>query len=123
MLSMCGGILQRHADIIAAYGCRHWFVDCSVGARRRRVVPYGWLSTLLGIVVAIMSLWLVVALIEALTTRKLRRGICPKCGAKLSRTGSGFYDGIVPSPWELLIYALAIALAFGVDATVSGHGR
>jgi hypothetical protein len=79
-----------------------------------RVIPYRWLSVTVGVVAAIGSLWLIHWLVEALTTRKLRRGICPKCGAMLERAGGGFYDGIVPNPWELLIYALVIALAFGV---------
>ncbi len=80
------------------------------------VIPFKWLAVVLGVAVSIASLWLIYSLIEALTTGKLRRGICPKCGAKLTRTGGGFYDGIVPNPWELFIYVLVIALAFGVAA-------
>ncbi len=86
-----------------------------------RVVPYRWLAVVLGVLVSIASLWLIYALIEALTTRKLRRGVCPKCGAKLAPAGGGFYDSIVPEPWELIIYALAVALAFGA-AAIGGAG-
>jgi len=46
----------------------------------------------------------------------LRRARCPQCGAKLAQTGSGFYNGFAPNPWELLVYLVVIALAFGVAA-------
>lgn len=85
-----------------------------------RVVPYRWLCVVLGVVAAIASLWLIYALVEALTTGKLRRRICPKCGAKLARTGGGFHHGIVPDLGELLIYILAIALACGLAAATGG---
>ena len=81
-----------------------------------RIIAYRWLSVVLGIVVSFVTLWLIYSLVEVLTSGKLRRGICPNCGANLVRTGGGFYDGIVPNPWELLIYALTIALAFGAAA-------
>ncbi len=81
-----------------------------------RVVPFKWLAVVFGVAVSMASLWLIYSLIEALTTGKLRRGICPKCGAKLTPAGRGFYDGIVPNAWESLIYILVIAMAFGVAA-------
>ena len=81
-----------------------------------RVMPYRRLAVAGGVVAAIASLWLMYMWVEALTTGRLRRGICPKCGAKLERTGGGFYDGVAPNPWELLIYVLVVALAFGVAA-------
>lgn len=81
-----------------------------------RVIHYRWLCVGFGFVAAIASLGLTYKLLEALTTRALRRAICPVCGAKLAHTGSGFYDGFAPNPRELLIYAFVIALAFGVAA-------
>ena len=82
------------------------------------VVPVRWLAIALGVVASSASLGIVYAVVESITTRTLRRGVCPRCGASLTRTGAGFYDALVPNPWELLLYALVIALAFGVFAAV-----
>ncbi len=79
-----------------------------------RFITYRWLSFAIGLAAAILSLCLIYALVEALTTSKVRRRVCPKCGAGLSKIGGGFYDGIVPNPWELLIYLLTVALGFAV---------
>ena len=49
-----------------------------------------------------------------LTTSNLRSKRCPKCGGELKIVGGGFYDGIVPNPWELLVYLLTIALGYSV---------
>lgn len=75
-----------------------------------RIVTFRWLCLAGGLALAISSLWLIYKLVEALTTSKLRRGVCPKCGATLLRGGQGFYDGLVPNPWELLIYGLTLVL-------------
>jgi hypothetical protein len=81
-------------------------------------VPNNGLTIPLGVILGIASLWFTYAIVDALTTRKLRKGICPKCGAAMTRTAGGFYDGMIPNPWELLIYALTIALPFIVTAAV-----
>lgn len=80
------------------------------------VVPYRWLSLGLGFAISVGSLCGLIKLLDALTTRKLRRGICPRCGGKLARIACGFYDTILPEPSELLVYFLTMALAFGAAA-------
>ncbi len=84
------------------------------------LVPFKWVAVLLGVVTSVTALWLIHTLLEALTNRKLRRGVCRKCGAKLRCTGAGFYDGGRPSLRELVTYMLALALAFGVAAVLRG---
>jgi hypothetical protein len=119
---LCVGILQRHTNVVAAHRCCRKFRDRSLVTgfvENPAVLALGGIR--LGI--AMGSLWLIYALVEALTTGKLRRGICSKCGAKLIHRGGGFYDGIVPNPWELLIYVLAVALAFGVEAATGGQSQ
>jgi hypothetical protein len=76
--------------------------------------PYRWLSIGFGLALSIGSLCGLIKLLDALTTRNLRRGICPRCGGKLARTGCGFYDTILPEPSELVVYLLTVALAFAV---------
>jgi hypothetical protein len=88
-----------------------------------RGVPFRWLCVVLGAVAAIVSLGLTYKLVEALTTRALRRSVCPRCGARLERTGGGLYDGIAPHPWELLGYALVLALAYGLAAATRSVSR
>jgi hypothetical protein len=78
-----------------------------------RFVPYRWLAFVFGFIIALCSLWCIYVLVEMLTMGKVRRGICPKCDGKLAHRGNGFYDGIMPNPWEILIYVLTLVLAFG----------
>ena len=40
---------------------------------------------------------------------------CVECGGKLEVTQSGFYDGLIPHPIELLIYVLAIAVPYVLE--------
>lgn len=87
-----------------------------------RIVSYRWVAVLLGIVLAMLALLLLFVAVENLTTQTLRRGFCPKCQARLERTGSGFYDfRIVPDPWELVVYVLSITLAFGAAAAIGSR--
>ncbi|MEZ6041880.1 MAG: hypothetical protein R3C20_15350 [Planctomycetaceae bacterium] len=51
-------------------------------------------------------------MIERVTNRAVRNGRCPFCESKLESTGYGFYDGVIPNPWELIIYALTILASF-----------
>jgi hypothetical protein len=76
-------------------------------------VAIRWLSIMAAIAVSLASLWLIFWLFDTLTTRKLRKGICGKCGARLERISSGWYDGLIPNAWELVTYILTLGLAIG----------
>jgi hypothetical protein len=87
-----------------------------------KLISIAFVAYAAGLVVAVASLWLFFELLESLTTRKLRKGICPSCGGSLERVGGGFYDGIMPNPWELLIYILVIAIPCGVTIVARNAG-
>ncbi|MFT3784597.1 MAG: hypothetical protein QM770_00335 [Tepidisphaeraceae bacterium] len=81
-------------------------------------VAYKWLQVTLGLALAFGSICLLFAFYESVILRELRRGICPKCGSKLTQISSGFWDGIIPTWAEVVIYASSIAAAAGVAAVV-----
>ena len=66
----------------------------------------------LGFVVAFFTLWGIYVVVDLLTTSNLRSKRCPKCSGELKIVGGGFYDGITPNPWELLVYSLTVAVAY-----------
>jgi len=78
-----------------------------------------WLYKLCGFVIAFLSLWACYELIDRTTNRWLRKKRCPSCKAALTHIGSGFYDGLVPNPWELVLYAATIAVAVSVWAVAA----
>ncbi len=79
---------------------------------RRSIVDH-WTMNVLGFVVAFLTLWGIYIVVDVLTTSNLRSKRCPKCSGELKIVGGGFYDGITPNPWELLVYLLTIAVAYG----------
>lgn len=78
----------------------------------RRTAFDHWSMNLVGFVIAFMTLWGIYAIIDRLTTSNLRLKRCPKCKGELKIVGGGFYDGMVPNPWELLVYVLTIGLGY-----------
>jgi hypothetical protein len=79
-----------------------------------------WAAVLIGIAIAVLCLLVVYWVVDTVTTWKLRRGICPKCGANTERDGQGWYHGIVPNRWEMFIYVLSLAIAFAAAHGVVG---
>ena len=67
-----------------------------------------WWFKLCGFVVAACTLWMYYELLDRTSNRWIRRKTCPRCKGALTHLGSGFYDGIVPNPWELILYAITI---------------
>ena len=64
-----------------------------------------------GFIIAPLSFWGAHYVVTRATNRAIRKGQCPTCHGQLAQFGSGFYDGGVPAPWELLTYAATIAVA------------
>ena len=77
----------------------------------KAVVLDHWLMNVGGFAIAFLVLWSVYETTERLTNRAIRSGECPYCHGELASTGHGFYDGFMPNPWELVIYATTVALS------------
>jgi hypothetical protein len=94
------------------------FTSAVAGAFWARVIRQTsfdhWSMNVVGFVIAFMTLWGIYSILDRLTTSNLRSKRCPKCGGELNIVGGGFYDGIIPDPWELLVYLLTIALGYSV---------
>ena len=66
--------------------------------------PYAtWIA---GLVLAVLLPYFLYQLLE-LVSKLLLRG-CAKCGGPLEPTYSGFYDGCLPHPAEVLIYVISV---------------
>ncbi len=75
-----------------------------------RYVPSKWVSVPAGVLLAVLSLYSTWLLLEYLITGSMKR--CLKCRGALEVTGGGFYDGLLPNPWELGIYLICVAVPF-----------
>jgi hypothetical protein len=110
----CESCKAEHSDItitsLLPIGATIAFAGVIWGKILRSIIDLRWLALLLGFVVAIASFVLVYWTIDLITTRKIRAGRCLKCGGKLTLTSSGFYDTIIPQPWEIIIYAIVVVL-------------
>ena len=108
----CGGCGWEYSDakptsiipMLAVIGVAttQWsFVLTPVLGRTILRVPAAVLLTILSIVA-------VFAVVDLATRLYLSK--CRSCGGELTAVGGGFYDGFVPHPIELLVYAWTVVL-------------
>ncbi len=114
----CTACEERYSNISPTSIIPMGFTCAVAGAFWARVIRQTsfdhWSMNVVGFVIAFMTLWGIYSIVDRLTTSNLRSKRCPKCGGELRIVGGGFYDGVVPNPWELLVYLLTIALGYSV---------
>lgn len=84
----------------------------------QNLVGYRIVGAALGLLISIATLWALFELVEQVSARHIRKEKCPRCGGKLQFKGNGFFDGMIPSPWEIAVYILTITIAYGAAAYV-----
>jgi len=110
----CESCKSEYSDIlptsILPLGATIILASFAWGQVLRKFIDIRWVSVGMGVVIAIATFGIIYWIIDVITTRKIRGGYCPKCGETLKITSSGFYDTIIPQPWELAIYAIVVAV-------------
>ncbi len=92
MLAVVGIGAGQWGKLLARFGC-NWFV-----------------TLVAGLVLGVLFPYAVFQMFEIPGRLMLKK--CRKCGGRLETTYSGFYDGCMPHPIELLIYVVSIVTPY-----------